>query len=261
MPEGSLTALGTAFAVMTMPQVVIAQAIAIAALPTFAIQAARGQLSEMRASLAATLRGVLLLSIPATIGLIQLRIPIVRLLFENREFNERSTELVAWALLWFTAGLVSHSVVEIVSRAFYALHDTRTPVLVGAAAMGLNIGLSLALSVRFEQAGLLPHGGLALANTIATTLEMVALLFLMRRRLAGLDGVRVLTALSQAALGALLMAGGLVFWLSAVESVWAQAAGVLVGGALYAAVLALVRVEEIGEVFRLLGRFLRRRAV
>ena len=248
MPVGSLTALGTAFAVMTMPQVVIAQAIAIAALPTFAAQVVRGELAEMRASLAATLRGVLLLSVPAAVGLILLREPVVRILFEYGEFGTRSTGLVAWALLWYTAGLVSHSVVEIVSRAFYALHDTKTPVLVGAGAMAVNIGLSLALAAWFTRIGLLPHGGLALANTIATTLEMFVLLALMRGRLNGLDGRRVLTGLSQAGLGALVMAGAIVFWLAAVDGLVLQVLGVAVGAAVYAGVLAVLRVEEVGEL-------------
>jgi putative peptidoglycan lipid II flippase len=246
MPVGSLTALGTAFAVMTMPQVVIAQAIAIAALPTFAAQVARGQLEEMRASLAATLRGVLLLSVPAAVGLILLRFPLVRLLFEYGEFNARSTELVAWALLWFTAGLVSHSVVEIVSRAFYALHDTRTPVFAGAGAMALNVVLSLGLSAWFVRLGWMPHGGLALANTIATTLEMFVLIGLMRRRLGGLEGRRILTGLLQAGLGSLAMAGALVWWLAATAgTLWLQAAGVVAGGTVYALILWILGVEEV----------------
>ena len=245
MPVGSLTALGTAFAVMTMPQVVIAQAIAIAALPTFALQVARGQVGEMRVSLAATLRGVLLLSVPAAAGLILLRYPVVRLLFEYGEFDARSTELVVWALLWFTAGLVSHSVVEIVSRAFYALHDTRTPVVVGAAAMGLNVGLSLGLSAWFTRLDWMPHGGLALANTIATTLEMIALLVLMRRRLGGLEGRRILTGFGQAAAGTLVMGAGIVGWQAVSQTLWQEASGVLAGAVIYAAVLLALRVEEV----------------
>ncbi|HUF39862.1 MAG TPA: murein biosynthesis integral membrane protein MurJ [Anaerolineales bacterium] len=258
MPEGSLTALGTAFAVMTMPQVVIAQAIAIAALPTFSAQAARGQFGEMRSSLAATLRGVLLLSFPAAVGLILLRFPLVRLLFEYGEFTERSTELVAWALLWYTAGLVSHSVVEIVSRAFYALHDTRTPVFIGAATMALNVVLSLGLAAWFERSGWMPHGGLALANTLATTLEMFVLIALMRRRLGGLEGRRILAGLSQAVLGTMVMAVALAAWLAAAGNLWLQVSGVLAGGAVYALILWILRVEEVrGAVEAVFGRIRR----
>lgn len=250
MPEGSLTAIGVAFAVMTMPQVVIAQAIAIAALPTFAAQVARGEVGAMRSSLAATLRGVLLLSVPAAVGLILLRFPVVAALFERGEFNARSTELVAWALLWYTAGLVSHSVVEIVSRAFYALHDTKTPVFVGAAAMGLNAVLSVGLAAWFGRVGWMPHGGLALANTIATTLEMVALLWLMRKRLGGLEGRRVLLGLGQATLGSLVMGAGIWMWLRLSYVLWLAVLGVVVGGVIYAGMVWLLGVEEVREVYR-----------
>jgi putative peptidoglycan lipid II flippase len=145
LPEGSVTGITVAFQVMTMPQVVIAQAIAIAALPTFSAQVSAGKLGEFRSSLAGTLRGVLLLSLPASVGLVLLRKPIVALLFQRGEFGPEDTQLVAWALLWFGVGLLGHSVVEIISRAFYALHDTKTPVFASIGAMGLNVILSLTL--------------------------------------------------------------------------------------------------------------------
>ncbi len=212
-PEGSLTAIQIAWAVMTMPQVVIAQAIAIAALPTFSAQVARGEMHAMRRSLAATLRGVVFLSLPAAVGLILLRRPIVAVLFQRGAFDAHSTALVAWALLWYAAGLVAHSVVEIVSRAFYALHDTKTPVLVGSVAMSLNLGFSLAFVALFRHLGWMPHGGLALANSLATTLEMGGLLYLMRRRLQGLEGRDTLTGVLQAVLATALMAAGIILGL------------------------------------------------
>ena len=138
---------------MLMPHAAIAQSIAIAALPTFSAQVARGKPEEMRHSLATTLRGVLLLSIPASVGLIVLRQPLVALLYQRGQFTSEFTELVAWALLWYAAGLVGHCVVEIMSRAFYALHDTRTPVSVGVVAMSLNIVFSLVFSAWFTPAG------------------------------------------------------------------------------------------------------------
>jgi putative peptidoglycan lipid II flippase len=246
-PEGSVTAIVLAFAVMTMPQVVIAQGIATAALPTFSAQVALGKVAEMRASLAATLRGVLLLSLPATLGLILLRKPVIVLLFERGEFDARSTELVVWALLWYTAGLVSHSVVEILARAFYALQDTRTPVFVGAAAMGLNVVLSVLLAALFWQVGWAPHGGLALANTLATTLEMGGLLLLMHRRLGHLEGKHILRGAWSATLATAAMTLALALWLSQVGglSVWLiSGGGVVLGGAVYGLVVLALRVPE-----------------
>jgi putative peptidoglycan lipid II flippase len=156
---------------------------------------------------------------------------------------------------------VGHSLVEVISRAFYALHDTQTPVKVGVAAMTLNIILSLWISRLFAQAGLPPHGGLALANTIATTLEAVALLALMRRRLRGLEGGRVWRAAGQALAGSALM--GLLVWgwlrLSAGGHVAVVALGGLALGLLgYAAVMALLRVPELRALVSAVARRIRR---
>jgi putative peptidoglycan lipid II flippase len=235
-PEGSLTALNLAFGVMMMPQVVIAQAIAIAALPTFSAQAARGDVPALRASLTSALRSVFFLSLPASVGLIVLRRPLVALLFQRGAFVAHSTELVAWALLFYAAGLVGHALVEILSRAFYALQDTRTPVVVGVSAMGLNVALSLTLAASFRSAGLPPHGGLALANSVATGLECVVLVLLIRRRVGGLELRRARRGLIATLLASALMGAVLVAWLAytAPLSVAVVAgAGVVLGLAVY----------------------------
>lgn len=246
-PDGSVTALRVAWQVMTMPQVVIAQAIAIAALPTFSAQVAAGGLSDMRASLSSTLRGVLLLSVPAMVGLVALRQPLVQMLFERGEFSAQSTDLVVWALLWYGIGLVSHSVVEIVARAFYALHDTKTPVLIGAAAMSLNVVLNFALAAVFNQLGWLPHGGLALANTIATSLEMLGLLVFMRRRLNGLQLRQILSGLGAAVAASTVMLIGIWIFMQQLAGFSAAVVGfggIFLGAILYGLSVILLRVPE-----------------
>jgi putative peptidoglycan lipid II flippase len=255
-PEGSVTGVVFAFTLMLMPQAAIAQSIAIAAMPTFSAQVARGRLDEMRSSLAATLRGVLLLSIPASLGLILLREPIITLLYQRGEFTERSTELVAWALMWYATGLVAHSVVEILARAFYALHDTRTPVLVGAVAMSLNVAFSFGFSALFARVGWMPHGGLALANTLATALEMSGLLILMRWRLGGLQGKRVLVGAVKAGFAAMAMSlalWGWLYWMGG-QSAWLLGgAGVLIGGVVYGLAALGVGVEEARKLLGMLS--------
>ncbi len=248
MPEGSLTAIQVAWAVMTMPQVVIAQAIAIAALPTFAAQAARGHTAALRASLVATLRGVLFLALPATVGLVVLRRPVVAVLFQRGAFDEHSTRLVAWALLWYTLGLVAHSLVEILSRAFYALQDTRTPVVVGAGAMTLNLALSFALAAAFRAWGWMPHGGLALANTIATSLEALLLMVLIRRALAGLPWRAVGDGLLRAGLAAGVMGVAVAAYWARVGHGWprlpATTAAIALGTVVYAGAVAGIAPQE-----------------
>lgn len=261
LPVGSLSAIKNAWMVMTVPEVVIAQAIAIAALPTFSAQAARGAPQQMRSSLAATLRGVLFLSLPASLGLILLRRPLVVLLFQRGEFDAHSTELVAWALLWYAAGLIGHSVVEILSRAFYAVHDTKTPVFVGAVAMSLNVVFSIAFSTLFARLGWMPHGGLALANSLATALEMTALLVLMRRRLHGLEGWRITRGLLQAAAATLGMSAAIWLWSRAVAAVWLLGlGGVALGALIYFAVIWALKVPELGLLMAGITRRLKRAA-
>ncbi len=257
-PEGSVSSLTYAFMIMTMPEVAIAQAIAIAALPTFSSQVARGELNEMRHSLASTLRGILLLSLPATLGLILLRQPIIALMYQHGEFDAHSTDMVAWALLWYTAGLVGHCVVEILSRAFYALHDTKTPVFVGAAAMTLNILFSFGFSSLFTWIGWMPHGGLALANSLATALEMTALFILMRRRLNGLNGLHLWRGFVQAGLATLGMSAVIWLWLMRPAPSWLVAiGGVALGSLVYFIVIWALKVPELATLIAGISRRLR----
>jgi putative peptidoglycan lipid II flippase len=243
--------------VMTMPLFVIAQSIATAALPTFSAQVARGELSEMRSSLAATLRGVILLSLPATIGLILLREPITAALFQYGEFDALSTQMVSWALLWYTAGLVGHSIVEILSRAYYALHDTKTPVVIGTIAMGLNVIFSFGFAWIFSQLGWMPHGGLALANSFATALEAVALFILMRKRLNGIEGKSIADGAWRVTLSTLGMAIGLLLWIQATGGMnrWLVVlGGVAIGGVVYLLGVVILKVPEINLLTNAVGR-------
>lgn len=261
MPEGSLAGISLAFPLMIMPQAAIAQSIGIAALPTFSAQAARGRLDEMRQSLGAALRGVLLLALPASLGLMLLRVPLVQLIYQRGEFDALSTELVAWALLWYAAGLVGHSLLEVVTRAFFALKDTRTPTIVTTIAMGLNLVFSLGFSALFSALGWLPHGGLALANTLATFLEVGTLLVLLRRKAGGLGGQRVLAALGQGGLAVAGMGLALMAWMGLTSGVpgWLVAlGGVAVGGAVYGLLLLALRVDEASWVLRQVRRFAQR---
>jgi putative peptidoglycan lipid II flippase len=246
--EGSLSAINVARMVMTMPLFVIAQAIATAALPTFSAQVARGEMSEMRTSLAATLRGVILLSLPATIGLIILREPVIALLFQRGEFDQNSTQMVSWALLWYTAGLVGHAIVEILSRAYYAMHDTKTPVLIGMIAMGLNVIFSFGFAWVFRQLGWMPHGGLALSNSFATALEAVALLVIISKKLNGIEGKFITRGVMLSALAALGMAVSISTFLSIGRdiNIWVLIpSAILLGGGAYFIILFAVRVPEL----------------
>ncbi len=241
LAAGSISALNYAWLLMLLPQGVVAQAVATAAFPTFSAQAARGELAEMRSTLVSTLRAVLYLALPAAVGLVVLRAPLVEVIFQRGAFSAASTGRVAGALALYALGLPAHSAVEILVRAFYAMHDTRTPVGISAAAMALNIGLSVALMAGFGAAGWAPYGGLALANSLATTLEMGALLGVLRRRLGGLGGRPLGTSLARSGAASAAMAGLLLVLLRllAGQSAWLTAGAGLAAGALAYAGLSL----------------------
>jgi len=259
--EGSITAIGLAFPLMIMPEATIAQSIAIAALPTFSAQVARKKLDEMRTSLTGSLQAALILSIPAMTGLIILREPLVQVLYEGRSFGAESTQLVAWALLWYATGLVSHSIVEISSRAFYALHDTKTPVLIGIGAMSLNLLFSFFFSRLFIRFGWMPHGGLALANSVATTLEAILLIWLMRKRLDGLDGKKTLVIFLKAALAGGIMGTGIWFGIKnfkIASPAMVLFTAVLSGFIIYFVFLLLLRVQVLQDFIGLVWKKLKK---
>ncbi len=244
---GSISALSWGLSLMLMPQAAIAQSVATVSLPMFSVQFARGEKEEMRTSLASSLRLILFLAIPASAGLVLLATPIVSLVFQRRSFTAEMTAMVACALIWYSVGLVGHCVVEVVSRAFYAMHDTKTPVCVLFASMLLNLIGNILLSRVFEAHGSYPHGGLALANSIATALEMCALLYFMNRRLHGMDGKRILAGVGQYLIAVTVMIAGLLLWkkLTDFGVLVTTLGGVLIGVGLYFGVCTLLKVDEL----------------
>ncbi len=199
-----VAALSYAWVIMLLPQGIFALSIANAVFPTFSAQVARGEHEEMKRTLAGLLRLIAFVTIPASAGLYLLRTPIIQLLLQRGSFSTESTALTADALQFYAMGLFAHSMVEIITRAFYALHDTLTPVLLGVVVMGLNIVLSLILIRPMQQ------GGLALANSLATTIEMLILGVILWRRMGGFDDGLLRRSLVKTVLATLVMMGVLI---------------------------------------------------
>lgn len=261
MPEGSIQGISFAFAIMVMAQAAIAQSVAIAAMPTFSAQHALGKIDELRSSLATALRGMFLFALPASVGLILLAHPIVSVLFERGKFTSAMTQITAWALIWYAAGLLGHSIMEVLTRAFYAQQDTKTPVLIGAVAMGLNVLFSILFSRWFAQVGWFPLGGLALANSLATALEASALFLFMHKRLNGLEDRFLANGFVRCAIAGLGMALGLWIWIQATAGVnrWVVAlGGVALGAVIYLSGVLLLKVPEIQMLIGMITRRLKR---
>jgi putative peptidoglycan lipid II flippase len=259
LSAGSLVALNNAWLLLMLPLGIFAQSVATAVFPTFAAQVAAQQTDAMRRTLGQTLRTVLFLTIPAATLLYVLRVPLIGALFQRGRFTSESTQLVAYALQFYALGLTAHAVVEIAVRAFYALHDTLTPVIIGITAMSLNILFS------FWWIHRLGYGGLALANSTATTLEMIALLWLLHRRTAGIEARALLLSIGRHMVAALLMGGICWVWLAwAMHQHWAtlpQVGAILltlsaavVGGSVYLVSCALLRSTELQPALALIMR-------
>jgi putative peptidoglycan lipid II flippase len=204
---------------------------------------------------------VFLLAIPATLGLILLRQPLIAFLFQRGNFTALSTQMTAWALLWYTVALVFHCTLEILVRAFFALHDTRTPALVSAGAMGLNIAFCFGFSALFSRIGWMPLGGLAFAISLSTAIETSTLFILLRKRLHGIQARELGKGAGAAVVGTLGMSIAILFWLHVGQHYPAALitlAGVALGGIIYGLVLWLLRVPELKSLGRLASRFLKR---
>ncbi|MFL5806422.1 MAG: murein biosynthesis integral membrane protein MurJ [Roseiflexaceae bacterium] len=181
--EGAVTANAAALQLMMLPHGLIALSLGTVIFPRLARLYGAGDMAALRETALGAVRQVLFLALPAAAIVGWLGVPIVRALFERGRFTAASTALTSQALSYYALGLAAFAAAEILVRTFYAMQDTRTPVIVGIGAVGLNIALGWALL--HLGAGL---GGLALAFSIANTLEASLLLALLRRRLGPLGG-------------------------------------------------------------------------
>ena len=197
--HGAATSLGLAFRLMYMPIGIIGVSVATAAVPEFARQAAVEAWPDMRATLSRGVRLMLMLSVPATIGLMALARPIVELIFERGEFDQSSSAMVASALLFYAPGIVGYSLVKIASPGFYSLGDARTPVTVSVVSIVVNLVLNLWLNA------VMGFAGLALGSAIAANVNGVVLVTLLARRIGGGDAARVLRSLAKITAASVVM--------------------------------------------------------
>lgn len=267
LSAGSLSALNYAMLLMLLPQGVIGQAVATVAFPTFSAQAAAGQFDLLRRTFERTLRMVFFLVAPATLGLLVLRRPTISILFEHGAFDTASMILVAYGLQFYLVGLIAHSLLEIVVRGFYALQNTWIPVTVGIVAMSGNIALS------FLFVGRLSFGGLALANSVATTAETVLLVWLISQRMGGLHWGSLATSAVRTLIAALVMAAAVWAWgrwvyvnvyredqLTMTDDWLTAIGGILLATLLYGSISWLLRSEELQLLVTAARSRLQRRA-
>jgi putative peptidoglycan lipid II flippase len=254
LPQGSVSYLYYAQRLFEFPQGIFTVSVAQAVLPSMSRQAAAGEMDELKGSLAFGLKLTLFITIPAMAGLLVCATPIFSLLFMGGAFDFAKAEKCGTALFYYSLGLSLVAMVRVLVPAFYALKDTKTPVLIAFIAFLLNLCFSLILM------GPLKHGGLALASSLSALGNMVLLLYFLRRKIGPFGGRGILIAGMKAAGAAIPMACA-VYWAMTVLD-WSQAGHKLAKGtvllgavgcgvAIYLVFAHLLRCEEVGEAVAL----------
>jgi putative peptidoglycan lipid II flippase len=257
--QGAVSWLGYAFRLMYLPIGLFGVSIATASLPDIARHAGAGDHQAMRRTISGALRMMLMLNVPATIGLIVLADPIIAMILEREAFTPADTAATAAALMFYAPGLVGYSAVKIASPSFYSLGDSRTPVIVSVASVLANLGINLLL-IR-----VMGYRGLALGTAIAAMMNAVVLLWILRGRIGGLEGRRVAVSFAKIMAASILMGAAAWFtayWLdSALTGRGELGKAVRVLASIAAALIVLVgsarllRIAEFDEAF---SRVLRR---
>jgi putative peptidoglycan lipid II flippase len=208
MPEGSLVSLYVADRVTELVLGGYAIAVATAILPMMSHQAAAGNYEAMKKTFLFALRIVSFITIPAAVGLVILREPIVQVLFQHGRFVAESTRLTARALLYYALGLPAFAAVKLIVPAFYSTQDTKTPVRVAVITMVANVVLNIVFLIYFFAK--LKNGGPALASALAAYLNVFTL-FVIFRLCFGRLGTRDIAA-SLAKIAVCASAMGVVCW-------------------------------------------------
>jgi putative peptidoglycan lipid II flippase len=261
MPTGSVASLYVADRVMQLVLGSYAIAMSTALLPALSHSAAAGKWDEMKHTLGFSLRIVSFITIPAAIGLILLRRPIVQVLFQHGRFASDSTALTAHALLYYSLGLPAFAAIKLITPMYYSTQDTLTPAKIGAWALGMNVALNSLFLLFFFRT--FSNAGPALASSLTAYCNFGALFLFFRKRHGHLGMRGLAGAFTKMTLCAAAMALAAYFTLrfshfSTIDHVVKQAgvlaAMILLAVAVYLALAWLLRCEELSEFWLLLRR-------
>ena len=264
LAAGSLTAYNYAFQLSQIPVGVIGVSIAVALFPTLSQDAALGRIGAIRRQVANAVRVLIFVAAPLTAIMVVLREPLTSVFYQYGLFGQSDADRTASALLFFALGLVGHIVVHVLTRAFYAMQDTKTPVAWAIIAVAINVPLMAVL------VGPMGVEGLALALSISSVLEVIGLLWFLRRRIESVDEQAILRTVARSGVAALaaalLMLGGLTLLEGSLGGILDNALGRLVallllsaaGGAIFLLVAAALRSPELDQLRGILERRRRR---
>ena len=204
LPKGSVSFLYYADRVVELPLGVFAIAVGTAALPSFSEHVSTGDFENLKKTISFSLRLVLFITIPATVALIALHVPIISVLFQRGAFDARSTLLTADALLYYSFGLWAFSVIRVIDSAFFSIQDRKSPLKAAFISIFVNVAFSVVLMFPLK------HGGLALATSIASAVNVIILAIILRKKIGTfLDG-EFYHSIGRTIMASLLMWGSLI---------------------------------------------------
>jgi putative peptidoglycan lipid II flippase len=209
--QGGQSWLSYAFRLMQFPIGVFGVAIGTAAIPALSRLAAQKDIDGFRKTLSSSMSLVFLLTVPSACGLVVLSSPIIRLLYERGRFNAEDTQMVAWALLGYSIGLTGYAAIKVLSPAFYALDDVKTPMIVSVVSIFIHVVVSYTLLHLLSVYGL-GHVGPTLATSTVALVNFFALALMMRKRIQRLEGKAILVSFIKIVTASLVM--GIVAYLS-----------------------------------------------
>lgn len=259
---GALSALRLAQRVANLPIGIFAISIAIAIFPTLSALKARGEIEPFKRAGSLGIRTVFLICLPASIGIIAIAEPLIRLLFQQGEFTSSMVTVTTQALIWYCVGTVAYAGTHVLSRSYYALQDTITPVAVAVLTIVCNIGFSLLL---VEPMG---HQGLALAYSLAGFINLALLLVVLRWKVGRMDGRRITANLAISLGASLLMYTAVKILLNAMLKVLpfteklnltvGVGCSVLAGVIIYSGIVYFFKLEETELVLKMIRNRLHR---
>ncbi len=253
LQEGSISYLYYSMRLIQFPIGIFGVAMGMAVLPALSEHAAKKEFGVLKEDFSFALRLLFFITVPAMVGLIALRIPIVSTLFQHGQFGYTATVSTADALIFYSIGVWAIVGVRILNATFYSLQDTKTPFKIMLCGVTINIACSLALM------GPLKFNGLAFANSIAATVNFMLLFYFLRKKLGGIGTKRIVSSFAKTGTAAVLM--GLSGWFVTQSAFW-TASGHTIMKAIYLAVIIpscfgvyllttyLLKSEEMGYLVR-----------
>jgi putative peptidoglycan lipid II flippase len=265
--DGGASWLNYSFRLMQFPIGVFGVAIGTAAIPTLSRLASEENAVKFRSTLSNAMTLVFLLAIPSAFGLIALSDPIVALIYQRGEFTAFDTNMTAWALTAYAIGLAAYAAIKVLSPAFYAMDDAKTPMYISLASILVHVPASFGMMQLLSDVGVSPerpngygHAGVALATSLVATVNFLALAWFMRRKIHRLNGREILSSLVRIVFAAAAMSAaayGLYYTLTnyfAVKTFAVRALEaflpIILGAVVFAFVAKLLKIEELETIYR-----------